>query len=986
MPVVSSDMTFPDKQVRVANCLLHIAWLASAALAAGEDPQPNGLSFGLATDGSLTAWYVSPPQTGTLATVAAPPDGAGSGSSAAPAGWSRHVSPAKFVNLRGCLGKSRRGYLWAYARVNGGDGGRRRMATLSYCAVKAFVDGRLVLDKPEPGAPQADGKDAEFELPAGESTVAVAVQVRFGYCGFQLALVRGDADKPHPTDRLVLREPGGAAPDRAAVFAEALTFEPQRWLTSEGQPLECVIGLQGGWPLGVGTLAPTLRAPEHGETQGTLPPRAPDELERQPWSAKLKLAERPSATFDLNLELRDGEALVASKTVRLYGLHGLLETAQKLETQVRAERKNAGHAFPYTELALEKLQIWFAKLARGEIRDLGVQKDLGADLLRLTEDAARSLDLEAKGTDPNAGRLGYFERCFSSKIDDSPQPYFVHVPSAAQDALGQKEPAKRFPLVLFLHGYVPDYHKHRWWNETPEFNKLFEAAGAFLAIPFGRSNTDFLGPGEVDVLEVLEEMKRLYPIDPDRVYLYGYSMGGMAVYSLGGHFPDLWAGGIAIAGRADSPLLMGTQGLGRLHPFKQHLIRADQPIDLCENFVNIPLRIYHGKQDQFISPDEARRMCTRLREIGCDAEVTVEDGDHYYGFDLMCTEAPLKWLLAQKRPATPKVKKLKNFSPRFGGDTYPYFFQGRTFETPFTAPHEFRINHTTGALEPFYVEREYDGQQYVIKKLAGPIADLLTWNLGLKTPGLPWEAGTFTHEVPLGDLEEKGLNPQHAALKDWEGMRKSRAWNPDWKHPARCGPVKEALCRPFLAVFGTAAGDKRGEELRKQAAQFAQDWYAFAKGRATVKPDREVTEVEWKTKNLILFGQANENLLHGRCAETGKLPFVVKNGTVVAGQRNLKLEGKGILYTFPNPLEGASPESSIVIAAGEPYGAQLPENHKWDLVPDFIVYLPEKDHDGTGTNKPLLAGFFDGKWKWNDATSWWFEGNLPPPPAPEEKP
>src|SRR5439155_25715104 len=109
-------------------------------------------------------------------------------------------------------------------------------------------------------------------------------------------------------------------------------------------------------------------------------------------------------------------------------------------------------------------------------------------------------------------------------------------------------------LLIFLHGDVPDYDKNRWWQPFEEFNEICNRHNAFLAIPFGRSNTDFQSCGEVDVLDVIAEAKRLYPIDNDRVYLYGYSMGGMAVYTLGAHYPDLLAGAISMAGRADSPL------------------------------------------------------------------------------------------------------------------------------------------------------------------------------------------------------------------------------------------------------------------------------------------------------------------------------------------------------------------------------------------------------------------------------------------------
>ena len=32
-----------------------------------------------------------------------------------------------------------------------------------------------------------------------------------------------------------------------------------------------------------------------------------------------------------------------------------------------------------------------------------------------------------------------------------------------------------------------------------------------------------------------------YPIDVDRIVLYGFSMGGAGSWSIGAHYPDLWA-------------------------------------------------------------------------------------------------------------------------------------------------------------------------------------------------------------------------------------------------------------------------------------------------------------------------------------------------------------------------------------------------------------------------------------------------------------
>ena len=59
---------------------------------------------------------------------------------------------------------------------------------------------------------------------------------------------------------------------------------------------------------------------------------------------------------------------------------------------------------------------------------------------------------------------------------------------------------------------------------------------------FGRPSTFYQGMGEEDVLQVIEEVKRQFPVDPDRVFIMGHSMGGAGSYTVGLHHPDLFGG------------------------------------------------------------------------------------------------------------------------------------------------------------------------------------------------------------------------------------------------------------------------------------------------------------------------------------------------------------------------------------------------------------------------------------------------------------
>ena len=65
--------------------------------------------------------------------------------------------------------------------------------------------------------------------------------------------------------------------------------------------------------------------------------------------------------------------------------------------------------------------------------------------------------------------------------------------------------------------------------------------GVLLVSPHGCGTTEYRGIGENDVLCVLEEVRKRYRVDDDRVYLTGHSMGGTRAAYLALHHPDQFA-------------------------------------------------------------------------------------------------------------------------------------------------------------------------------------------------------------------------------------------------------------------------------------------------------------------------------------------------------------------------------------------------------------------------------------------------------------
>ena len=171
------------------------------------------------------------------------------------------------------------------------------------------------------------------------------------------------------------------------------------------------------------------------------------------------------------------------------------------------------------------------------------------------------------------------------------QWYGMHVPERYPAS------ATKWPLIVYLHGFTggPDEAFH---NPVG----LVEGAderGYLLATPLGRGDYFYEGPGDLDVLEVIQDVERRYRVDRDRIYLMGHSMGGYGTNNVATHHPDLFAA-VAPAQGTDS-------------------------IDLAANLRNVPWFEMSSEQDLDAGATDARKMYAALSDLGYDARLLVYD-------------------------------------------------------------------------------------------------------------------------------------------------------------------------------------------------------------------------------------------------------------------------------------------------------------------------------------------------------------------------
>jgi pimeloyl-ACP methyl ester carboxylesterase len=200
---------------------------------------------------------------------------------------------------------------------------------------------------------------------------------------------------------------------------------------------------------------------------------------------------------------------------------------------------------------------------------------------------------------------GFAEEAYVSPVDDSAQPFYRYLPSAWTPTDDNK--ARALPLIVYLHGYWSTLDLINWALFPDGLTNFAERAGACVAMPFGRSNTDFQGIGEQDVLRVVDLMHERYGTDTNRVVLMGISMGGMGTWTVGARFAERFNALLIISGRGDYDTWHRLEP-GSLPSWERALVDAHFLSGQAPRLAGMPILAYHGALDPLVRPDEATAL------------------------------------------------------------------------------------------------------------------------------------------------------------------------------------------------------------------------------------------------------------------------------------------------------------------------------------------------------------------------------------------
>ncbi|MEE9394057.1 MAG: alpha/beta fold hydrolase [Planctomycetota bacterium] len=171
------------------------------------------------------------------------------------------------------------------------------------------------------------------------------------------------------------------------------------------------------------------------------------------------------------------------------------------------------------------------------------------------------------------------------------------------------EPGKRYPLILFLHGmgergadnraqlkYLPTLMAAK---DRQEKNPCFLLAPQcpkdcnWNAVDWRNMRARGLGKktwSQLAVIEALKKVVRSNPVDVDRIYLTGLSMGGFGAWELAARHPDWFASCVPVCGGGDPKF--------------------------ASRLLGMPIWAWHGAADRVVPPSASRVMVEALGEYG----------------------------------------------------------------------------------------------------------------------------------------------------------------------------------------------------------------------------------------------------------------------------------------------------------------------------------------------------------------------------------
>ncbi len=495
-------------------------------------------------------------------------------------------------------------------------------------------------------------------------------------------------------------------------------------------------------------------------------------------------------------------------------------------------------------------------------------------------------------------------RAYRSRIDGSVQPYAVTFPADYG-----RDKNKKWRLDVVLHGRnaklteVEFLHAHNGDRDAPKTQTWVQ-----IDI-YGRGNNAYRWAGETDVFEALDHfvaverrLGREQLLDPARVVLRGFSMGGAGTWHIGLHHPDQWC---VIGPGAGFTTTHGyVKGLPAKLPAPQEAcLHIYDAVDYAANAFDVPVVAYAGAEDDQLQA--ARNIEARLKPLRIPMQLLIAPG--------LGHQFPPEWQARAEKAYAKSVAK--------GREEYPGRVRFVTYTLKYPSCYWVEMLGLERHYERALVDAEKTDAGYTIKttnvralRLTLPQGVAETQNLsvdGQAVNARAWQSTNTSLSVYLQRRAGRWVAVMPQRLLTEQARRPQKV-------PGLQGPIDDAFMESFLCVKGTGRPwhEATDKYARDNLERFEREWAKYLRGKLPVKDDIDVTSEDIAGKHLILFGDPASNSLIA--AVLDGLPLKWTRETITLAGKDYDAAEHVPALIYPSPLNA---RRYVVLNSGHTFHA-----------------------------------------------------------------
>ena len=190
------------------------------------------------------------------------------------------------------------------------------------------------------------------------------------------------------------------------------------------------------------------------------------------------------------------------------------------------------------------------------------------------------------------------------------------------------EAGKKHPLVLALHGAggrkAKDWVKNCYANKVLSSVTMRKKYPCYVVAPNVTGKDNWTGDRLADVFELVGQLQKKFPIDADRIYVTGQSMGGYGTFAAIVSRPKFFAAAVPVCG-------------------------GNRPAN-AKAIAKVPIWVFHGEKDTRVPVARSREMVDALRKASGTPKYTEFPGVGHGAWTPAYDKGELwKWMFAQRK-------------------------------------------------------------------------------------------------------------------------------------------------------------------------------------------------------------------------------------------------------------------------------------------------------------------------------------------------